>query len=405
LSVIGIVGEYNPFHFGHKHHIQETIRLMGTDCPVVCVMSGDFIQRGEAAVYSKFARAEAAVRSGADLVLELPLPWTLSSAEGFARGAVGLLGATGVVTQLSFGSECGETAPLEQLAELMLNPLFINEVKDELKRDESISFAAARQRAAEKRLGELACQLETPNNILAVEYIKAIYDQSLDIEPVTVLRFGSGHDSTAQSGPRSASEIRRALASGVDISASVPQTAYDIYKREDKLGRGPVIKENLEAAMLSRLRMLPPDSFEALNDAGEGLGIRLARAAHEECSVDAILAAAKSKRYALSRIRRMTMCAALGIKAEDSLGIPPYARVLAANERGCAVLKEMNTKSRVPIITKPASVNQLDANCRRIFELCSAAHDLYALGYTAQAERRGGADYRISPRIVTELLI
>ena len=101
MSVIGIVGEYNPMHYGHLHHIAETKRLMGEDCPVVCAMSGDFIQRGEAAVYSKFARAEAAVMSGVDLVLELPLPWVLSSAEGFARGAVGLLGATGVVTHLS----------------------------------------------------------------------------------------------------------------------------------------------------------------------------------------------------------------------------------------------------------------------------------------------------------------
>lgn len=109
MGVIGVVAEYNPFHFGHEHHLTETVRTLGEDCPVVCVMSGDFIQRGQAAVYSKFARAEAAINCGVDLVLELPLPWTLSSAEGFARGAVGLLGATGVVTHLSFGSECGET--------------------------------------------------------------------------------------------------------------------------------------------------------------------------------------------------------------------------------------------------------------------------------------------------------
>ena len=118
MSVIGIVGEYNPMHYGHLHHIAETKRLMGEDCPVVCVMSGDFIQRGEAAVYSKFARAEAAVMSCVDLVLELPLPWVLSSAEGFARGAVGLLGATGVVTHLSFGSECGEIEVLEPISAL-----------------------------------------------------------------------------------------------------------------------------------------------------------------------------------------------------------------------------------------------------------------------------------------------
>ena len=399
MSVIGVVAEYNPFHFGHEHHLTETVRQLGEDCPVVCVMSGDFIQRGQAAVYSKFARAEAAINCGVDLVLELPLPWTLSSAEGFARGAVGLLGATGVVTHLSFGSECGETEPLEQLAELLLDPLFVNDIKTELNNDEGISFAAARQRAAAKRVGELSCQLETPNNILAVEYIKQLYDQNLHIKPITIQRFGSGHDQTGESGPRSASEIRRAIASGGDITGSVPEGALAVYRRENKLGRGPVLDENLELAILSRLRMLDDAAFAALPDAGEGLNFRLARAAREGTTVDAVVAAAKSKRYALSRIRRMTMCAALGVKADDAQGIPPYARVLAATQRGCALLREMSTKSAVPVVTKPASVKELDDRAKHIFNVCSAAHDLFSLGYTAQAERRGGADWRISPKI------
>lgn len=400
MSVIGIVAEYNPFHYGHLHHITETIRQLEADYPVVCVMSGDFIQRGQAAVYSKFARAEAAISCGVDLVLELPLPWTLSSAEGFARGAVGLLAATGVVTHLSFGSECGEIEPLEQLAELLLNPLFVDDIKAELSRDEGISFAVARQRAASKKVGELACQLETPNNILAVEYLKAIFDQSLHLTPMTVQRFGSGHDQTSDSGPRSASEIRRAIAGGIDIAGSIPSGAHEVYLRENKLGRGPVLDDNLESAILSRLRMLDDAAFAALPDAGEGLNFRLARAAREENTVDAVVAAAKTKRYALSRIRRMTMCAALGIKAEDAQGVPPYARVLAATQRGCALLREMSTKSSVPVITKPASVRELDEQCRHIFNVCSAAHDLYSLGYNAKAERRGGEDWRISPKIV-----
>lgn len=399
MSVIGIVAEYNPFHYGHLHHLTETIRQLGTDCPVVCVMSGDFIQRGQAAVYSKFARAEAAISCGVDLVLELPLPWTLSSAEGFARGAVGLLAATGVVTHLSFGSECGEVEPLERLAELLLNPLFGSDIKDELNRDEGISFAVARQRAASKRVGELACQLETPNNILAVEYLKAIFDQSLDIIPVTVQRFGSGHDQTSESGPRSASEIRRAIAGGADIAGSIPTKSHEIYLRENKLGRGPVLDDDLESAILSRLRMLDDAAFAVLPDAGEGLNFRLARAAREESTFDAVVASAKTKRYALSRIRRMTMCAALGITAQDAQGIPPYARVLAATQRGCALLREMSTKSTVPVITKPASVKELDEHCQHIFNVCSNAHDLYSLGYNAKAERRGGEDWRISPKI------
>lgn len=400
MNVIGIVGEYDPFHYGHKHHISETVKLLGEDCPVVCVMSGDFIQRGEAAVYSKFARAEAAVKSGVDLVIELPTPWTLSSAEGFARGAVGLLGATGVVTHLSFGSECGETEPICTLAEAMLDPTFANDIKAELANDDGIPFALARQRAAAKRVGELASQLELPNNILAVEYVKAIYEQGLDLKPVTVQRFGSGHDAVSASGPKSASELRTALAAGKSIEAFVPEKAYEVYLNEDRLGRGPVLKDDLETAMLARLRMLKSADFAALPDAGEGLCNRLERACREESSLDAVFAAAKSKRYALSRIRRMTMCAVLGIKAGDSEGVPPYIRVLAANERGCEVLREMNEKARLPVITKPASVKELDGECRRIFGICSAAHDLFALGYRAREERKGGSDWRTSPKIV-----
>ena len=400
MSVIGIVGEYNPFHYGHKHHIAETKRLLGEDCPVVCAMSGDFIQRGEAAVYSKFARAEAAVRSGVDLVLELPPAWALSSAEGFARGAVGLLGSIGVVTHLSFGSECGEVEPLETLAEILLDPLIGADIRRELEAQEGIPFAAARQRAVAKRAGELSGQLETPNNILAVEYIKAVYEQGLSIKPVTVQRFGSGHDKISESGHKSAAEIRRALANGADISASVPGSAYEIYRREDKLGRGPVLMENLESAMISRLRMLPDSAFAALPDAGEGLNNRLARAAREESGLDAVIAAAKSKRYALSRIRRMVMCAVLGISADMSRETPPYARVLAANARGCALLREMEGKARIPVITKPAAVKELGAECREVFDRSSSAHDLYVLGYSAKEERRGGADWRTSPKIV-----
>ena len=400
MSVIGIVGEYNPFHYGHKYHIEETKKLLGEDSPVVCVMSGDFIQRGEAAVYSKFARAEAAVKNGADLVLELPAPWALSSAEGFSRGAVGILGSIGIVTHLSFGSECGETEPLEKLAETLIDPMIIAEIRNELAADDTIPFAAARQRAVAKRVGELATQLEMPNNILAVEYIKAIYEQRLELIPVTVPRFGSGHDATAESGPRSASELRTRLARGIDIADSVPEDAAKIYAREDSLGRGPVMMEHLESAIMSRLRMLSDEEFSKLPDGGAGLSNRLAKACREESGLDAIAAAAKSKRYALSRIRRMMMCAALGITSEMAEGIPPYARVLAANERGCALLKQMGEVSRIPVVTKPAAVKELSRECRELFELGSRAHDPYVLGYTAKEERKGGLDFRTSPKII-----
>ena len=211
-NVIGIVAEYNPFHNGHARLIEQSRAQLGAVCPVVCVMSGDFVQRGSPAVYSKFARAEAAVRCGADLVLELPLLWSLSSAEGFARGAVGLLGSLGVVTHLSFGSECGELDPLQRVAEALLDPLLGEDLRAELR--SGIPFAAARQQAVARRVGALAELLQAPNNILAVEYLKAIYDQRLELHPLTVLRTGAQHDRFAEGNIRSASELRMRIGAG-----------------------------------------------------------------------------------------------------------------------------------------------------------------------------------------------
>ena len=222
----------------------------------------------------------------------------------------------------------------------------------------------------------------------------------MNMKPVTIQRFGSGHDQMSGEGYKSAAEIRRMMISGRDITAVLPESAYAVYKREEKLGRGPVVPESLESAVISRLRMLPDEAYERLPDAGEGLHNRVAKAAREECSIDAILAAGKSKRYALSRIRRMVMCAALGITADMSAETPPYARVLAASTRGCELLRDMRQTARIPIIIKPADVKNCGEECRKLFELGSAAHDLYVLGYAARNERRGGADWRTSPKIV-----
>lgn len=400
MNVIGIVGEYNPFHLGHAYHINKTKELLGENCPVVCVMSGDFVQRGEAAVFSKFARAEAACKSGIDLVLELPLPWTLSSAEGFARGAVGLLGSLGVVTHLSFGSESGELSQLETLAEALLDPFLGMEIKRVFSENEGISFAAARQKALYGKVGQLAELLSAPNNILAVEYIKAIYDNGFSMRPMTVRRMGAGHDMIVESGLRSASELRTRLAGGGDIDAFVPRSASEIYRREERLGRGPILMDDLERAVLSRLRILGQADFAALPDAGEGLDRRLMKACREENGLDSVLAAAKSKRYAMSRLRRMLMCAALGVTEGMAHGTPPYARVLAANERGCALIKDLNARSRIPVLTKPASVRELDTECVRLFELGASAHDLYVLGFAAREERKGCADWKSSPKIL-----
>lgn len=398
MRVVGIVTEFNPFHNGHALLLERAREAMGEDTAVVCCMSGDFVQRGEAAVWSKFARAEAAARCGADLVFELPLPWALSSAEGFARGGVGLLAALGVVDCLCFGSECGETEPLERAAEALLSPALAAELRREL--ESGIPFAAARQRAlAAVTDEETACLVETPNNILAVEYIRAIYELGLDLGFMTVRREGAEHDGQGEGSIRSASELRSRIAAGKSCSGFMPDAAIAVFEREAERGRGPVLMETLEPMLLARLRMLPDEEFSRLPDASEGLGNRLRAAVRDEPTLDGVLAAAKSKRYALSRIRRMTMCACLGVREGMAEGVPPYARLLAASERGRELLRRAQDKSRIPIITKAAAARQLPRETLSVFELGSGARDLYVLGYRAAAERRGGTDWRTGPAL------
>ncbi len=398
MNISGIISEYNPFHMGHKHHIDQSRAMLGEDCGIICVMSGNFVQRGENAAFSKNARAECAVLGGADLVLELPVAWALSSAEGFARGAVGILGATGIVSHLSFGSESGDVKPLDETAKVLLRPEMDAIIRDAL--STGVSYAAARQAAAERLAGRELPELKSPNNILGIEYIKAIYEQRLAIEPITVKRIGAGHDKPGGGELPSASELRRRLGKGESVLGNMPAACAEVLGREMHHGRGPVMAAALDTAIISRLRMLTRSAYEALPDAGEGLGIRLCKAAKTEVSVDAVIAAAATKRYALSRLRRMTMCAALGIKAGDSEGIPPYIRVLAANTRGCAILKKMRERATLPIITKAAEINSLSAEARACFTLESAATDLFSLGFSAWEERRGDRDFRISPKII-----
>ena len=398
MDFIGVVCEYNPFHNGHAYHLRESARLTD-DRGVVCVMSGDFVQRGEAALYAKYARAEAAVRGGADVVFELPLPWSLASAEGFARGAVGLLAAIGATT-LSFGTESEDLGILDTLARRLIEPQTVELIRAKMADEPELSFAAARQRVLEELCGEGARALETPNNILAVEYLKTIYTENLSLKPLGVRRLGSAHDGAGEGNTRSASEIRSLLLRGESADRFMGAAARAVLERDTAQGRGIPSRAAIETAILSRLRMLRREDFLALPDASGGLGERLFRAAGEEPTLDAVFAAVKNKRLAMSRVRRACYCAALGITSNAADGIPPYARLLAANARGREMLAELKETSGIPIVNKPSSVRELGERSEMIFSIGAAAHDLYVLGYRAAEERRGGADWRTGPRIV-----
>lgn len=399
MNAAGIIVEYNPLHMGHVHLLRQTRRILGEDTAILCCMSGDFVQRGDFALLRRQARAKAAVQSGADLVLELPLPWAVSSAEGFARGAVETLLSTNVLTHLAFGSECGDGAALQRVAAALQSEEFPALLRQELKVGDS--FAAARERSVGKRLSpEDAALLQSPNNILGIEYCKALLDCKSTVEPLTIRRVGAAHDAKeAQGTIASASAIRTLLKEGEKeraLSLMAP-AMKEAYLEEEAAGRAPVLWQNSERAILARLRSMRREDFAALDQGKEGLYNRLYEASRTAAGVEELLAAAKTKRYAYARLRRMVLWAYLGLKPAELPQHPVYLRPLAMNDRGRAVLAKMRKEAALPILTKPADVRRLGPEAQRLFAMEAAAADLYSLSYPDLAAARGDALWKEGP--------
>lgn len=398
MKIAGIVSEYNPFHMGHEYHIKKTREMLG-ECVIACIMSGDFVQRGETALFSKYSRAEAACMCGADIVIELPLPWTLSSAEGFARGAVGLLGDIGA-EYISFGSETGDIRSIEKAANILIREDSVDFIKTILKKEPEMSFAAAREKAIRNLAGEDCAKIICgANDSLAVEYFKTIKKLGADISPIAVKRVGNAHDGYGEEGFSSASEIRKLFYDGKDITRSIPGNAAKVFANEINAGR-VIDKELFEIAALAGLRALDENYFLSLPDSNDGIGNRLYRESRKCASLDELYNAAKTKKYAMSRIRRITMCALLGIKSGMNDGKPPYSRVLAASANGCRALRKISDEKKIPLITKPADINKYDNKLQQLFAIGVYAHDVFSLCYKSKSERIGGREWQISPKIV-----
>ncbi len=381
MRVAGIIAEYNPFHNGHALHIEKT-REAGGGCEathVVAVMSGSFVQRGEPAILSKFDRAKAALAGGVDLVIELPTPWCLSSAEGFAFGAVSLLNALGCVDVLSFGSEIGKIEPLNKAVTIMQTPRFHSLLKYHL--GLGISFAEAQQKALAEIAGATAAAvLDTPNNILGIEYIKALQACHSPIKPFTVARQGSGHDSMTPIGNiASASYLRTLLSSDRLLNALpyMPAGCAAIVSEAADAGHMPASSSVLDRAVLSMLRRLSLEDLKALPILSEGLENRVYSAIRKSKTLSELENSIKTKRYPLTRIRRLLWSAFLGINSEYASEPPPYLRVLAANERGKEILS--SSKSTVPLLYRASQVAKLDEACQRLWNLETRATDLHAL--------------------------
>ena len=285
----GIIAEYNPFHRGHRWQIQTLRRLLGADAAVVAVMSGNFVQRGDFAVLEKRARAECALLGGADLVLELPSPWSAATAERFAQGGVALLAATGVVTHLAFGCETGDLGPLAAAARCLENPGWEEAARRHLAA--GVTFAAARQAAVRDLAGEgAAACLSRPNDILAVEYLRAAARQGAALQPLALPRVGAPHDSGDLGPYPSASAIRGRLLAGESWRELLPEETAQVLDREMAAGRAPASLKNCERAVLARLRSMAEEDFRPYDGGGEGLYHRFYGAVQSCTRLEDILA-------------------------------------------------------------------------------------------------------------------
>ena len=374
MRTIGVIAEYNPFHSGHRHHISEIRAAFGPDCAVIAVMSGNFVQRGDAAIADKWTRTGLALSGGADLVIELPTLWAAASAEAFARGGVSLLDAMGCVEVLSFGSEAGILPPLISAADCLDSEAWRLQLKKAL--HEGLPFPVARQRAADTLIGSEASCLETPNNNLGVEYLRALRALDSGIRPHTIPRLGAAHDAGGgENAPHLSGSILRARL----LSGAGQLEPYLDPGSVDALSRDPAGLGFCARGILARLRAMEAEDFDRLPDCGEGLSNLLRDAAREARSLDELYSLVKSKRYTLARIRRLVLWAFLGLKASDRPAAPPYLRVLGFTDRGRAGLRTMKDTASLPVLTKPAHSRRLDAEARRVFRLearCTGLYDL-----------------------------
>ena len=361
LKIVGIICEYNPFHLGHEKQIKYIKSKFGSEAAVVCLMSGNYVQRGAPAIFDKAARAKAAVLCGADLVLELPVTCALSSAEGFARGGVEILGK--FCDYLCFGCETGDEQVLMTTARALLSEEFQPLLRSELIK--GVSFPAARA-AALDQLGLDAEILRRPNDILAVEYCKAILSTGTAMRPLPILREGNYHAETPDAENPSATSLRKRIGRSLDWADYVPQSAGNVFQS------APIhTMEAGERAVLMRLRTMTDAEFEALPYGSEGLWRKFMHACRREATLSAITAATKSKRYTATRIDRMLVCAFLGITAEMLNTPAPYTRVLAFTDTGRALLKQ--AKPYFPIINAGEAVDHpyytLERRCADLYAL------------------------------------
>lgn len=397
--VIGVIAEYNPFHNGHYYHLQATKEVTGADY-CVAVISGNFTQRGDTSIVNKWAKTYMAICGGADLVIELPTVYSISSAENFASGAIKILDNLKVVDTVSFGAEANDLATLNNIANVLYEEpkAYTNILAHELKK--GISYPSARENALMMYLNDIkryANTLNSPNNILAIEYLKALKVQKSKLEPIMIRRKKVYYnDNKIVDDFASATAIRKLLQDGeyTNLRKVIPRSSYTIIGQEARKGSIVLSLEKYEKEIIYTLRRMKVEEIANLPDVSEGLQFAIKNAANESNTLKDLISNIKSKRYTQTRIQRILLYALLGIDKklmDNSKKVVPYVRVLGFTQKGKSLLSEIaRTNPKLNIITSLKKyIDQNQNKNKTLSEMLEKdifATDIYTLGYTGESK-------------------
>lgn len=369
MNINGIVAEYNPFHNGHKYHLEQSKELTGADYTIVA-LSGNFVQRGAPALLDKYRRTKMALLNGADLVLEIPSIYACSSAEYFAMAATSLLSKLGVVTHLCFGSEYGDIRPLKKAAKVFVEEpaTFSSTLKYFLR--QGLTYPNARAEALiqyDQSFAAYSNLFNHPNNILGIEYIKALLSLNSSMEPVSILRSGSAYnDPRPDTGYCSALAIRQSLIEGKsvsDLEEYLPRETADILQRA-QINQFTILLDDLSSLLYYKLQLEKDQNYSQYMDVTKDLSDRIQNKLPQFTTYSAFCDLLKTKELTYTRISRCLLHILLNITTEDilagkELGYTPYARVLGFRKTATPLLHTIKENSEIPLITKLADAHKI----------------------------------------------
>jgi predicted nucleotidyltransferase len=425
MSTLGIIAEYNPFHNGHLYHLQKSKELSSADYSIA-VMGGNFLQRGEPALWNKWTRTKMALLAGIDLVIELPFVFASQDSHGFAQAGIRLLDSLGVVDYIAFGCENEQIETFVNLAKLIRTepPYFKKVIKEGVKKGDS--FPKIREKAITSfyqkyaknlpntSLDEVREFLNKSNNILALEYIIALQDLKSSIKPIPIKRIGSRYlEDNLEGQYSSATAIRKIIAQSYysDINnanllerlkSTIPDSSYQIIREEFQNGFNPILLSCFEQSIFSKLRSMDIADIKKINGIQEGLENKLKKAAISTGSIEDLLIAVKSKRYTHTRIQRILIHSLIGLTKREVQKFnrcgPLYCRVLGMTKKGRLILKKAKSNSKLPLVLKLSNFYQQHKKLEnevilKMLDYDILATNLYVLAYKSVIARAGGQDF------------